>query len=91
MAQIPCSANLNADLLARYISGVQSSPHGDIPVELLNEPNIRPRLEVKSAEETLSWMTLLLRCLKMGMLLEDKAEATKLRFQASKYLLINDR
>ena len=82
--QIPREENECADRLAK----ATSVEFMLVPKQLLSFAQASPFIEEISSEN--NWMTPLISYLRMGLLLNGKDAARKLKFQASRFVLIKD-
>ena len=90
--QIPRSQNAEVDALARLASARDTDQLKFIPVEILNSPSIQiggpQTINCITAGD--NWMTLVIRYLRDGVLLEDKKKARLLQLKATRYMLYDD-
>ena len=84
--QIPREENVEADILAKEASTIESTDEFD---EVQYVPSI-DLLEVQQIEDRENWMTPIVSYLKDGKLPEGKDKAKKLRIRAARYVLMNE-
>ncbi|CAL9011881.1 unnamed protein product [Prunus brigantina] len=82
--------NAKADSLARLASSFDIDLGRSIPVEFLEKPSIEEdRVGVFPISYEPTWMDPIRDYLMHGVLPEDKAEARRVRYRSSRYLIIN--
>ena len=78
--------------MARLASGLDGDALELTPIELLSEPSIRRTADhVMSVDNTPCWVDLILEYLTKSKVLEDKNEARRLKYQANKYIVFNEK
>ena len=94
LTQIPREQNLQADALANLGSALETNSQMSIPLLVLQWPATleEPQSEEVSAiEEGKTWMTPLVRYLENDILLEDRKEAKKIKKQAARYCISQEK
>ncbi|CAL8167597.1 unnamed protein product [Prunus armeniaca] len=90
--QIPQLENAKADSLARLASSIDIDLGRSIPVEFLEKPSIEEdHVEVFPISSEPTWMDPIHDYLTHGVLPEDKAEARRVWYKSSRYLIINNK
>ncbi|XP_024028926.1 uncharacterized protein LOC112093843 [Morus notabilis] len=85
--QVPRAENSNADALPRLATSKDAELLKLVPVEVLKDPSTEGKLEVMSMSHQPSWKDPIIRYLLDGELPEDKQQAKRLRYQASRFTM----
>ncbi|XP_024019918.1 uncharacterized protein LOC112091182 [Morus notabilis] len=85
--QIPRAENTNADALAKLASSRDSEKLGIVPIEELEQPTIEEKIEALAIHTDENWMMSLIQYLTDAKLQNDKDEARRIRYRATRYLL----
>ncbi|KAJ9537370.1 hypothetical protein OSB04_030103 [Centaurea solstitialis] len=88
--QIPKDLNMQADALANLGSAFHDPFMENIPILHLTTPTIAANDEVQMNEETYNWSLDIWNYLKHDQLPENKMEARKTRYKASRYIILED-
>ncbi|KAJ9561531.1 hypothetical protein OSB04_006691 [Centaurea solstitialis] len=88
--QIPRDQNVQADALANLGSAFNEPTMENIPIIHLMTPTIEMKETVQMNEEVYNWSLDIWNYLKYDQLPENKMEARKIRFQASRYTIFKD-
>lgn len=89
--QIPRVENTQADTLARLAAGPLLDLHARIFFEAMEDPSIKESKLVLMTDDKPYWMDPLINYLHDRVLLTDRKEARKLRYQASRYVPYEDK
>ena len=88
--QVPRAKNVDADSLARLASGLEEGTLGQVPIETLAEPSTKESADhIMSVDPSPSWVGPIFEFLVEGKTPEDKNEARRIRYQASRYTILN--
>ena len=84
--QVPKVKNIEANSLARLMYGLEDRALGQAPIKILAEPSIKDSVDhVMSVDPSLSWIDPICEFLTEGKTSEDKNEARRIKYQASRY------
>ena len=90
--QVPRVEIVKADSLARLASGIKDGALGQAPTEILAEPSTKESTDhVMSIDPSPSWVDPIFEFLVNGKTPEDKNEARRIRYQANRYTILNEK
>ena len=73
-------------------SGLEDGTLGRTPIEILSESSTKDSADhVMPVDHSLSWVDPILEYLTKGKIPEDKNEARRIKYQANRYTVINDK
>ena len=88
--QVPRAENVEVDGLARLASGLEDGALGQVPIEILDEPNTKESADhVMSVDPSTSWIDPIFEFLIERKTPEDKNEARRIKYQANRYTILN--
>ena len=90
--QVPRLENAEVDSLAKIASRLKDDALGLTPIELLFEPSIsRSADHVGSVDCVPCWINPILEYLTKGKIPEDKSEARRIKYQANRYTILDEK
>ena len=89
---VPRMENAKAYGLARLASRFESDAFRQTPIELLSEPSIRTSANrVMLVDHSTCWVDPILEYLTKGKIPEDKNEVRRIKYQANRYVVLNEK
>ena len=90
--QVPRTENVEADSLARQAFGLEDGTFSQTPIEFLIKPSTNESADhVMPVEYSPRWVNLILEYMTKGKIPEDKNEGRRLKYQANKYTVMNEK
>ena len=87
--QIPQAKNAEVDFLVRLASSDNYNATSELCIAIRGQPSIEGEQVLKIKEQD-EWMIPIIRYLKEGWLLEDKAKARKIQIRVACFVIIDD-
>ena len=76
----------------RLASGLEDGALGQAPIEILAEPSTEAFVDnIMSVDPSPSWINSIFKFLTKGKTPEDKTEAKKIKYQANRYTILNEK
>ena len=92
IGQVPKTENVEADSLVRLVYGLEDGALGQAPIEILAKPNTKESADhVMSVDPSPSWIDSIFKFLVEEKTLEDKNEARRIKYQANRYTILNEK
>ncbi|XP_020417953.1 uncharacterized protein LOC109948673 [Prunus persica] len=88
ISQVPRSENSHADALARLASALEQGIGRHIHIEFLDQPSTQAPL-ICTIDHSPTWMDPILKFLQNQTLPADSAEARRIRYRSTRYLILN--
>ena len=90
--QVPRMENAEVDGLARLASKLENDTLGQTPIELLSEPSTRTSADhVMPMDHSTCWVAPILEYLTKGKIPKYKNEARRIKYQANRYAVLNEK
>ena len=84
--------NVKAHSLARLESGLENDALEKTPIELLSEPIISASADhIMPVDHSTCWVKPIFEYLTKGKVAEEKSEARRIKYQANRYAVLNEK